>query len=238
MGHPRLQVVHYSPAQEYRPHFDWFSGSDARLGEKLALRGNRFVSVFVYLQLPEVGGCSRQAQSAPTSRRPTRPPIAPGAHPFMQGCTPGAREEGPRRLDAKAILPTRSRRSRHAGPSRRTAFPQLQQSFQPEAGGALLWYNLDRHGTADERTLHAGEPVARGEKWGMNIWLRERAAPRRVWPRVRLALSLLPGGTVRAQLAIEAPANTATGDAMAPRCGVCGSTTSPLGLCLCQAQYA
>merc|ERR1740124_793508 len=85
-----VQVVHYQPAQEYRPHFDWFSGSDARLAEKLAVRGNRLVSVFVYLQLPEAGG--------------------------------------------------------------RTAFPQLQESFQPRAGGALVWYNLDRHGTADERT--------------------------------------------------------------------------------------
>ena len=105
------------------------------------MRGNRLVSVFVYLQLPEAGG--------------------------------------------------------------RTAFPQLQQSFQPRAGGALLWYNLDRHGTPDERTLHAGEPVARGEKWGMNIWLRERAFPRRAWPRVSLALPLLPGGAVRAQLLLS-----------------------------------
>ena len=144
------------------------------------MRGNRLVSVFVYLQLPEAGG--------------------------------------------------------------RTAFPQLQQSFQPRAGGALLWYNLDRHGTPDERTLHAGEPVARGEKWGMNIWLRERAFPRRAWPRVSLALPLLPGGAVRAQLAVTAPPGVARGGApppeVAPRCGVCGSAATPLGLCLCQAQYA
>ena len=143
------------------------------------MRGNRLVSVFVYLQLPEAGG--------------------------------------------------------------RTAFPQLQQSFQPRAGGALVWYTLDRHGTPDERTLHAGEPVARGEKWGMNIWLRERAFPRRAWPRVRLALPLLPGGAVRAQLAVTAPPAVARGGAapeVAPRCGVCGSAATPLGLCLCQAQYA
>ena len=111
-----------------------------------------------------------------------------------------------------------------------------------QAGGALVWYNLDRHGTTDERTLHAGEPVARGEKWGMNIWLRERAFPRlAAWPRVKLALPLLPGGEVRAQLAIAAPASAARGGAahaVAPRCSVCGSTTSPMGLCLCQAQYA
>ena len=80
------------------------------------MRGNRLVSVFVYLQLPEAGG--------------------------------------------------------------RTAFPQLQQSFQPRAGGALVWYNLDRHGTPDERTLHAGEPTEGGggeEKWIAQIWLHAEA---------------------------------------------------------------
>ena len=83
--------------------------------------------------------------------------------------------------------------------------------------------------------------MARGEKWGMNIWLRERASPRRVWPRVRLALQLLPGGAVRAQLAVAAPPGAARGrepPEVAPRCGVCGSATTPMGLCLCQAQYA
>ena len=35
-------------------------------------------------------------------------------------------------------------------------------------------YNLERDGSLDRKTLHAGEPVVEGEKWGMNIWLRER----------------------------------------------------------------
>ena len=57
--------MHYQPAQEYRPHFDWFSGSDARLAEKLAVRGNRLVSLFVYLQLPEAGGHASVGRCTP-----------------------------------------------------------------------------------------------------------------------------------------------------------------------------
>jgi hypothetical protein len=34
---------------------------------------------------------------------------------------------------------------------------------------------MDREGKLDKATLHAGEAVTSGEKWGMNIWLRERA---------------------------------------------------------------
>lgn len=173
-----VQVVHYKPAQEYRPHFDWFSGDDARLEERLALRGNRLLSFFVYLQLPEAGG--------------------------------------------------------------KTGFPTLRESFQPAAGGALVWYNLDRHGVPDEKTLHAGEPVERGEKWGMNIWLRERAVPRRVWPRVTLALHALPGGATRATLTVAAPSSKsqeADGAASTETCDVCGGGTSPMGLCLCRSHY-
>lgn len=29
----------------------------------------------------------------------------------------------------------------------------------------------------DNRVLHAGLPVLEGEKWGMNVWIRERAVP-------------------------------------------------------------
>ena len=55
-----------------------------------------------------------------------------------------------------------------------TAFPLLDVAVAPACGSALLWMNLDRKGRPDPRTLHAGEPVTRGEKWGMNVWLRQR----------------------------------------------------------------
>lgn len=193
-----VQMVHYLPGQEYRPHFDWFSSRDARFADKTREMGNRLVSFFIYLS----------------------------------GCDAGGH----------------------------TSFPRLQHSFAPEAGCGVVWYNLDRNGLPDERTLHAGCPVERGEKWGLNIWLRER--PRRVpQPRVRAALSLgqaateaglgkaggqavgvvgaaLPGAPgaacprVRVTLSMRtaSPANPA-------RCSGCGDDDTPLGLCLCRERY-
>ena len=87
---------------------------------------------------------------------------------------------------------------------------------------ALVWYNLDRDGRPDRLTLHAGEPVERGEKWGMNIWLRERAPPGK--------------GGVEAQQ--DAPPPPPPGPPeLLERCTGCESETTPLGLCLCGAQY-
>lgn len=55
-----------------------------------------------------------------------------------------------------------------------TAFPMTGVRVAPVCGCALLWHNIDKRGLLDGRTLHAGEPVERGSKWGMNIWLRQR----------------------------------------------------------------
>ena len=58
-----------------------------------------------------------------------------------------------------------------------THFPVLERRFAPTKGHALVWFNRARHQQPpdmDRRVLHAGEPVLAGEKWGMNIWFRER----------------------------------------------------------------
>jgi hypothetical protein len=147
--------VHYEPAQEYRPHFDWFSGSDARLAEKLAVRGNRLVSVFVYLQLPEAGGFAGMARvSLLVAARAATPPLEKPVPPLtlLERETPArllraaplrrprrfAREGHRRRSDACPNVADSIARDWAPGarPSlviapRRTAFPQLQESFQP-----------------------------------------------------------------------------------------------------------
>ena len=43
-------------------------------------------------------------------------------------------------------------------------------AVKPNAGNAMFWLNLDRHGKGDPRTYHSGTPVIRGQKVGMNIW--------------------------------------------------------------------
>ena len=73
-----------------------------------------------------------------------------------------------------------------------THFPTIGVRRAPVCGAALLWHNIERHGLLDARTLHAGEPVESGTKWGMNIWLRQRPRPGEdaataaapPWPRV------------------------------------------------------
>ena len=57
-----------------------------------------------------------------------------------------------------------------------THFPLLDMSFTPAVGRAVLWFNRNAEGEMDERTLHAGMPVTKGEKWGFNVWFRESAS--------------------------------------------------------------
>ena len=60
-----VQVVHYLPGQEYRPHYDWFSPEDGRYATKTAVMGNRLLSFFVYLSGCKAGVAPSEAASAP-----------------------------------------------------------------------------------------------------------------------------------------------------------------------------
>lgn len=56
-----------------------------------------------------------------------------------------------------------------------TRFPKLGLEVQPLCGAVLTFHNcqvgsLTRH----EKSLHAGAPVERGEKWVATLWFRER----------------------------------------------------------------
>lgn len=43
---------------------------------------------------------------------------------------------------------------------------------KPIAGNALFWSNIRTNGSGHTYTLHAGLPVKKGEKIGLNIWTR------------------------------------------------------------------
>ncbi|KAF0316317.1 2OG-Fe(II)oxygenase [Colletotrichum asianum] len=47
-------------------------------------------------------------------------------------------------------------------------------TFRPRAGSAVFWKNLRDNGSLHEDTLHAGLPVQKGSKIGLNIWMREK----------------------------------------------------------------
>ncbi|MGH8784381.1 MAG: 2OG-Fe(II) oxygenase [Cupriavidus necator] len=55
-----------------------------------------------------------------------------------------------------------------------TAFPRVGLEVAPVKGNAVYFRYLLPDGKLDERTLHAGLPVASGEKWIATKWLRER----------------------------------------------------------------
>ena len=43
-------------------------------------------------------------------------------------------------------------------------------TFKPIKGNAVFWENLGPDGRGYEQTFHAGLPVSRGSKVGLNIW--------------------------------------------------------------------
>ncbi|RJF96361.1 proline hydroxylase [Noviherbaspirillum saxi] len=55
-----------------------------------------------------------------------------------------------------------------------TSFPNIGLQVQPKKGSAVCFLNTDHYGNPDQKTLHAGEPVARGVKVIATKWLRQR----------------------------------------------------------------
>jgi prolyl 4-hydroxylase len=54
-----------------------------------------------------------------------------------------------------------------------TGFPELELSVRPQPGCAVYFEYFNSAGELDSRCLHAGAPVARGEKWVVTKWLRQ-----------------------------------------------------------------
>lgn len=60
-----------------------------------------------------------------------------------------------------------------------TSFPKLGMKVVPRAGDAVFWMNMDYGGTYFHETIHSGDPVlGDSEKWGVNVWIRQKAYPR------------------------------------------------------------
>jgi prolyl 4-hydroxylase len=55
-----------------------------------------------------------------------------------------------------------------------TVFPRAGWSIQPRAGNAIYFESCNRGGQVDPQSLHAGQPVVRGEKWVVTKWMRQR----------------------------------------------------------------
>jgi prolyl 4-hydroxylase len=55
-----------------------------------------------------------------------------------------------------------------------TEFPEFNLKIHPGYGKAVKFMNLDSDGVPNPKTLHAGCPVIRGEKWLATFWFRQR----------------------------------------------------------------
>jgi hypothetical protein len=69
-----------------------------------------------------------------------------------------------------------------------TDFPRLGVRHRGGTGDALMFRNVDAAGQPDRRTLHAGLPPTRGEKWLLSLWIRDRAPAGFYDPRLRAAM--------------------------------------------------
>ena len=53
-----------------------------------------------------------------------------------------------------------------------TEFPEIGIRHKGRKGDGLLFWSVGQDGEPDRRTLHAGTPPVRGEKWVLSQWLR------------------------------------------------------------------
>jgi prolyl 4-hydroxylase len=55
-----------------------------------------------------------------------------------------------------------------------TSFPAVGVTVSAQAGHAVYFEYANSIGQVDQRSLHAGSPVLRGEKWVLTKWMRQR----------------------------------------------------------------
>ena len=144
-----LQLVKYAVGEQYHEHTDWFTSP---LQTTRDLGGNRLSSFFVYVHTSEdiVSGGTR----FPFLDPPGVPKADALGTGFFKPGVGGDGEEWCEYMDCDEPW-------------------ERGVTFRPVQRSAVFWMNLLPNGRGDERTLHAGLPVLKGEKLGMNIWTRE-----------------------------------------------------------------
>lgn len=55
-----------------------------------------------------------------------------------------------------------------------TVFPELGLSHRGRKGDALIFFSVEASGAPDPRTVHAGRPPTRGEKWVLSQFIRNK----------------------------------------------------------------
>jgi prolyl 4-hydroxylase len=105
-------ILHYTPGQQFLPHFDFLDTSSPGYAREVAEGGQRVVTFLLCLSEDYEGG--------------------------------------------------------------QTEFPALGKRWKGRKGSAIFFWNVEPDGVPDRRTVHAGLPPTRGEKWLLSQWLRAR----------------------------------------------------------------
>jgi len=106
------QIMHYSPGEEFRPHYDFLTDDAEGWAAQRRRYGQRIATFLLYLNDDFEGG--------------------------------------------------------------ETDFPSIGISHRGGKGDALFFANIDGAGAPDRKTLHAGRPPTRGQKWILSQWIRDR----------------------------------------------------------------
>jgi cell division septation protein DedD len=181
--HPSLLVALTHLLQFFNVHHDLADYDDetgrVELPPKSLFFRRRVVTLFCYLNEVEEGGETAfpSCPVAPASPIPIQDD-SNHARDHDQGDAPDASEV----TDPSKSLPTPS----DVGAASATPSPVLPQPVSPEPpdtdaflkvkpkpGRAVLWSNVLKDGNPDPRTIHAGLPVRRGTKYGINVWICE-----------------------------------------------------------------
>ena len=56
----------------------------------------------------------------------------------------------------------------------KSQFKKINKIVNPKKGRMVVFENVNKDNIIYKRSLHAGLPVIKGEKWAFNLWLREK----------------------------------------------------------------
>jgi len=138
-----MQVVRYKPGQYYHEHHDYMDPALYPASQEVQRGHNRYCTVMIYLRAPQGKG------------------LAGGGHTYFPDAS------------TDLVAGHEKRRRRELDLPDDNAFSDRPRGLKirPKVGTAVMFYSMLPDGNLDELSLHAGQPVQRGEKWIANVFL-------------------------------------------------------------------
>lgn len=167
----RLRTQKYLPGGHYAHHYDWGSNAGG---------WGRVSSCMAWVGATDLEGGGTEFPYLPSRSSPVQVGVSEGERkegegelerdePSKGGSDVGAEKEG---SDVGAEEDPWCRFVECEGGRVKTGEGGLGVTFKPVEGNAVFWTNFRADGSAEgyRETWHAGLPVTKGEKVGLNIW--------------------------------------------------------------------